>query len=198
MLYLSGAVSEGLPAMISMGQGDRAPAAGPWAADNGRFNKPSAYTDEKYLRFLARHAWAADRCLFATAPDVMGDAAATLDLSWPLFRVVRDAGYPVALVAQDGLEDLAVPWAAFDALFIGGTTAWKMSQGAEALCREAKRRGKWVHMGRVNSYRRLRIADDFGCDSADGTCLKYAPTENEGRILRWLEKLHRQTGLWTQ
>ena len=38
-------------------------------------------------------------------------------------------------------------------------------------CREARRRGKWVHMGRVNGLRRLRIALDFGVDTVDGTSL---------------------------
>ena len=30
-------------------------------------------------------------------------------------------------------------------------------------------RGKWVHMGRVNSTRRIRYAASIGCDSVDGT-----------------------------
>ena len=34
---------------------------------------------------------------------------------------------------------------------------------------EAKRRRKWVHMGRVNSERRIRYAASIGCDSIDGT-----------------------------
>lgn len=33
---------------------------------------------------------------------------------------------------------------------------------------QAKERGLWVHMGRVNSYRRLRHARRIGCDSVDG------------------------------
>jgi hypothetical protein len=32
-----------------------------------------------------------------------------------------------------------------------------------------KRAGKWVHMGRVNTDRRIRYAAAIGCDSIDGT-----------------------------
>jgi hypothetical protein len=47
-------------------------------------------------------------------------------------------------------------------------------------------------MGRVNSYRRLRVAKLIGCNSADGTFLKFAPTENIGRLKRWLDKIDSQ------
>src|SRR4051812_48972128 len=97
-----------MPAMLSMGMGNKAPAEGLWAADSGRYNNPDAYTNEKYLDFLARHAWAADRCLFATAPDVVGDAQRTLVLSLPMFEPIRAAGYKVAFIAQDGIDH--IPW----------------------------------------------------------------------------------------
>jgi hypothetical protein len=58
---------------------------------------------------------------------------------------------------------------ATDALFIGASTEWKLGPSAEALVAQAKDRGKWVHMGRVNSHRRIRYAASIGCDSVDGT-----------------------------
>jgi hypothetical protein len=197
VLYLSGVVRPDMPAMLQPGMGNAPPAGQPWAADNGRFSSPATYSDAAYLAWLAKRSVDVDRCLFATAPDVVGDAAATLALSAPMFGLIRAAGYPVALVAQDGLEHLDVPWADFDALFIGGTTAWKLSEAVVELVAEAKRQGKWVHMGRVNSYRRLRFADTIGCDSADGTFLKYGPDQNAIRIAEWFERLNRQPSLWS-
>jgi hypothetical protein len=44
-------------------------------------------------------------------------------------------------------------------------------------------------MGRVNSFKRLKIADDFGCATVDGTFLKFAPTQNLRRLLAWFDKL---------
>ena len=64
-----------------------------------------------------------------------------------------------------------IPWDEFDCLFIGGDDAFKESGLIRRTCREAKRRHKWVHMGRVNSLRRMLIALDFGVDSVDGTYL---------------------------
>lgn len=192
MLYLSGVVRPDMPAMLQPGMGNLPPVGQPWAADNGRFSKPETYTDERYLTWLAKRP-AQEFCLFATAPDVVGDAAATLALSAPMFQRIRELGYPVALVAQDGLESLPVPWDDFDALFLGGTTAWKLSTEAAGLAQEAKRRGKWVHMGRVNSLRRMQYADAIGCDSADGTVLKH---DKSRPVETWAASIHDRPSLW--
>jgi hypothetical protein len=155
-----------------------------WAADNGCFGK--GYPgDTEWLAWLHQHAAHADRCLFATAPDVVADAAATLTRSAPWLPVIRELGYPAALVAQDGLEDLDIPWDDFDVLFIGGSTEWKLSATAARIAAEAKRRGKKVHMGRVNSARRWAYAELVGCDSADGTFLAFGPDTNLPRLRAW-------------
>lgn len=191
MLYLSGVVRPDMPAMVTPRMGQQPPPGQPWAADNGRFSAPQDYTDDGFLAWLGRMP--RESCLFATAPDVVGDAAATLSLSAPMLPRIRAAGYPAALVAQDGLEALDVPWNDFDALFIGGTTAWKLGLDAAELSREAKRRGKWVHMGRVNSLRRMRYAESIGCDSADGTVLKHDPNR---RPDLWAAHVKNNPSLW--
>lgn len=193
MLYLSGVLRSDMPAMITPRMGQMPPVGQPWAADNGRFSAPQDYTDAKYLAWLARMP--VDSCLFATAPDVVGDAVATLLLSGPMYGPIRALGYPVALVAQDGLERLPemIPWHDIVALFIGGTTAWKLGPAAEGLAREAKARGKWVHMGRVNSLRRMRYAESIGCDSADGTVLKHDPNRP---VHEWGPRVLSEPSLW--
>jgi hypothetical protein len=194
MLYLSGVVRPDLPAMLQPGMGNLPPVGQPWAADNGRFSSPKTYTDARYLAWLAKRP-GQDRCLFATAPDVVGDAAATLALSAPMFAPIRALGYPVAFVGQDGQEHLPVPWNDFDVLFLGGTTAWKLGPAAEGLAREAKRRGKWVHMGRVNSLRRMRYAESIGCDSADGTVLKH---DTKRPVASWGPRVLSEPSLWRE
>jgi len=165
-------------------QGNRRPAGVTWCADNGCFGK--GYPgDEKWLGWLAKNAHAAADCLFATAPDVVGDAAATLERSAPFLPQIRGLGYPAALVAQNGLEHLDVPWDEFDVLFIGGSTEWKLGPAARGLIQEAKDRGKRVHMGRVNSERRYRYAHEIGCDSVDGTYLTFGPDINLPKLLAW-------------
>jgi hypothetical protein len=159
-----------------------------WCADNGCFSK--GYPgDVEYLRWLAKMQYMVGECVFATAPDIVGDAKATLVRSAPFLPVIQALGYPAALVAQDGLEYLDVPFSTFNALFIGGTTEWKLGGAVRELVTEARALGKWVHMGRVNSYKRLEYAQRIGCDSADGTFLRFAPDINVARVLNWLAKL---------
>lgn len=107
--------------------------------------------------------------LWCTLPDVVADAEATMRLFHIWRPVLRALDLPAALVAQDGLERLAVPWSDLDCLFIGGSTAWKEGPHAFALAREAKRRGLLVHVGRVNTERREALCWKMGADSFDGT-----------------------------
>jgi hypothetical protein len=114
-----------------------------------------------------------DHVLFITAPDVPGDWAGTLRASLPVLPALRRAmPHCAAIVLQDGATPANIPWDEIDWVFIGGSTAWKVSAFAHACSKEAHRRRKGVHMGRVNSLQRLRVASEFGCTSADGTYLR--------------------------
>lgn len=190
------AMSAGLLSMIATpAQGNPVPEGVEWCADNGCFGK--GYPgDDKWLAWLASYsAEQISRCRFATAPDVVGDAAATLERSLPFLPKIRALGYPAAFVAQDGIEDIRIPWAEFDALFIGGSTEFKLGHEAWRVAVNAKARGKWVHMGRVNSQKRLEYAAAIGCDSADGTYLTFGPDVNLPNVLAWLRKVNHQTAL---
>lgn len=152
-----------------------------WAADNECFALGDDFDPARYVGFLGRVAQFSASCLFCVAPDVVADAKVTLDKFPEWSETIRALGLPVALAAQDGLEDLDVPWPALDALFIGGSTEWKLSEAARSAVGEAKRCGKWVHVGRVNSAKRLRYSIKIGADSVDGT--EWAI--NPGRGIRW-------------
>ncbi len=154
-----------------------------WAADNGCFS--DSWREESWVRFLTRTAPFVASCLWATVPDVVGDYRQTLDRFHHYVPTVRELGFRVAFVGQDGQDLATVPWDDFDCLFVGGTTEWKL-RGSVELSREAQRRGKVTHMGRVNSLRRFRLARDLGFDSVDGTFLAYGPDQNLPRLLSWL------------
>lgn len=166
-----------------------------WCADNGCFGK--GYPgDARWLDWLEGLRELSDTCLFATAPDVVGRARESLARSLPLLSEIRERGFRAALVAQDGMEEIPLPWDEFDALFIGGKKQereWKLSQAATNLALEARARGKYIHLGRVNSRKRLRFArsiDVDGYDSVDGTFLKYGPRVNLPKLLRWLDEVN--------
>lgn len=189
---VQGAIADGELCMIrTPGQGNALPDGVVWCADNGRFGKGwPGFAD--WYTWLERNAHAADRCMFAVAPDVVGDAAATLDLAeW--LQVIRELGYPAAYVAQDGQESLPVPWDDLDVLFIGGSTDWKLGAHARALVVEAKARGKWVHLGRVNSRKRMLYASAIGADSCDGTLLTFGPDKHLPPLLAWLRESRQPT-----
>ena len=175
-----------LSAIMTPKQGNALPDGVEWCADNGCFGKgwPGEAAWIAWLESYTPEQRA--RCRFAVAPDAVGDAEATLKRSLPWLPRVHALGYPVAYVAQDGSETISPPWDALDVLFIGGSTEWKLGHHARALVREARRRDKRVHMGRVNSERRYRYALAIGCDSADGTYLTFGPETNLPNVLSWL------------
>jgi hypothetical protein len=156
--------------LMTPGNGNR-PDHLPWAVDNGAFAgfKPKAFT-----RMLDRFR-GMPGCLWVASPDVVVNAAGTLELFREWEPRLHADGWPVALVAQDGLT--APPWDSFECLFIGGSTEYKLSGAAEQTAWEAKRRGKLVHMGRVNTVRRMRAAHQAGADSIDG-----------GKFSRWADE----------
>ena len=209
MIYLSGCAARSrLPGMQAAGIGlmltpdagygpEWASAVSHWAADNGCYSAGDRFDFGYWLAWLERLSVVRSHCLFAVVPDVVGDAAATLQRWEAMAHRVRPLGYPLAFVLQDGQEVLPLPWSDCHAVFVGGSTEWKLSRHAAALVREATRRGKWRHMGRVNSGRRLRYAAQIGCQSADGTYMAFNPSESIQRMGRWLTNANApQLGLW--
>lgn len=143
---------------------------GMWAMDNGAY---SGFEADAFMRMLERyHTYQASHgshgCLWVSCPDVVADAYATLQL-WPFWsRVIRGVGFRPALVLQDGMLASEVPWKELGAVFVGGSTAWKFSPQAHELVAYARARGLWVHVGRVNSRKRIYEAYRMGAQSFDG------------------------------
>lgn len=135
-----------------------------WAADNAAFSR---FDQAAWRRMLAQITGVSG-CLFVVVPDVVGDAAATAVMYARYAPEVRAAGLPAAWVAQDGAGVNDIP-ADAAAVFIGGTDAFKLGPDARDVVKEAKRRGLWVHVGRVNTMRRLRYCQALGADSVDGS-----------------------------
>lgn len=172
--------------------GSNRPRAGwVWAADNGCF--ASTWEHDRWAAWLARDHPRAG-CLFATVPDVVGDHDATLERFAKHVDMVRDLRYPVAFVGQDGASVHGVPWDEFDCLFIGGSTDWKLSEVARHLGVVARDRGKWVHVGRVNSRRRFATWTPYA-DSCDGTFLAFGPNKNAPRLSGWIDATRAQPAL---
>lgn len=186
--------------IVTPAAGNRLEPGVEWVADNAVF--AGRYPgNPAYLTWLGGFVDHAHRCRFVVAPDVVGDAEATWVRSAPMLAPIQVMGFPVAYVAQNGATPDALPWHLFDVVFVGGDTLWKLGPVARAIADEARVRGVPVHMGRVNSLRRLAYAASpvssggGGCDSADGTYLAFGPDRNLIRLLGWLREVH-HPALW--
>jgi hypothetical protein len=161
----------------------------PVAADNGAY---SGFDPDAFRRLLRRVA-GRPRLLWVVCPDRVGDARATLALFRAWEDEVRAAG-PIAFVLQDGQEDLPLPDA--DCYFVGGSTRWKLGRSAAWLVLAARAMGKPVHMGRVNSLRRVEAAYRLGCASVDGTSMSRWGDAHLTKFCAWLRRLQAQPALW--
>lgn len=193
MIYLSGTLHKdlygvcGVGMMLSPRSIKPVPAGMPVAYDNCAFggNYPG---DDALLRFLDSRS--RDGVLFAVAPDVVGDAAATWNRSREMLPRIRALGFPVAYAGQDGFDPDAIAWDAFDVLFIGGSTEWKMGDGGRRAIAAGLERNKAIHFGRCNSLVRLMYAAGLGCASADGTTIRFNPGRYVPELRRWLSAVN--------
>lgn len=136
----------------------------PWGMDNGAFAR---FEEKSFLSLLTREEPHKATCLFVTVPDIVGSARRTLEVfeRWKS----RLATWPIALAIQDGQQDLEIPWDDIAAVFIGGSTDFKVSPHAAHVIKAAKVLGKWAHVGRVNDPARFAYFEKLGADSIDGT-----------------------------
>lgn len=164
-----------------------------WAADNNAF---VGFNEVQFRSMLVRivrgvrcEGWPAPA--FVTQPDVVASHTETMKLFGYWNRVMCLPEINRAFVLQDGAELLgwrAVPWDYCEALFIGGSTEFKLGTFAAEMAHRARLMGKWVHMGRVNSVRRALYAQRIGCHSIDGSGLNRFPDAKLEPVIRHLRQ----------
>ena len=139
-------------------------------------------------RYMAAVAAFGARASFVVLPDIVEGGRDSLDLSLRWLEVTLRVCPRVLIAVQDGLtvSDLEGVLGPRVGVFVGGSTAWKeatMRQWGET----ARARGAYLHVGRVNTLRRLDLCADAGADSFDGTCLLHDPGR-AGKLARWARK----------
>ena len=149
-----------------------------YALDNGAWGchrRGMSFDGDAFSRALDRWGSAAD---WIVLPDVVADGPASLDLSLRWVDIVAAYGRPALLPVQDGVDVASVRAVLprVGGIFVGGSTTWKEAT-VRAWCVLARERGAHIHVGRVNSARRIALCVDAGAHSADGTSLtRYAST----------------------
>src|SRR5687768_2989088 len=95
----------------------------PYALDNGCFKQFNRRIWERLLGEAET-----DPPVFVALPDIVGDAARTSEL-FEHFKA-RCNNVPRALVLQDGIERVRIPWDDIAAVFVGGSDRFKYSPEA--------------------------------------------------------------------
>ena len=140
----------------------------PYILDNGAYS----HFDAPVFQRMAQKALSDPLCMFVIMPDIVGDHKGTIRqfIHWTVDLGILDSGdfSKVGFVAQNGCSQETMPdtlWDSIGCLFIGGDDEFKESQEAFSLIEEANIRNKWVHVGRVNTSRKIvyfhGLADSF-------------------------------------
>lgn len=156
----------------------------PYALDNGAYvawTKNLNFDYEAWIWLLVWARLSGQEPLWALVPDAVADRDRTL-ASWnTLAPLVRRAGFRPALAIQDGMTFDDVPDSEC-MLFLGGTTGWKEA-AIKPWCERFPGR---VHVGRVNTMRRLLACYEAGAVSIDGT--GWFHKAERRALVRWLEE----------
>lgn len=144
-----------------------------WCFDSGTFTKP--FDENNWKEKLLRYENFKSKCSFVVVPDVVYDYKRTLDRFYKYRDFVKNNNYPCAFVTQDGISIEDIPFEFFDVLFIGGSNEHKLGEEAQEIINIAKILHKPIHVGRVNSKKRLHKFSN--CDSWDGSHLGFYPKD---------------------
>lgn len=156
-----------------------------WAADNDCFNGLDRFAYDSMLANL----YSAGSPAFVTVPDVVADAERTRARFDKWIDRVESYCHPAAYVLQDGEDGSSVPWDRIAAVFVGGSTEYKLGEQAADVVMQAKARGLWAHMGRVNTRGRYRYAAAIGIDSIDGSSFGRMPAKRLPELSAWMDEL---------
>lgn len=141
-----------------------------YALDNGAWtahqrNEP--FDERAFLRALDRLGAGAD---FIVAPDIVCGGRASLRFSERWLPRISLLGRPILLAVQNGIapEDVRSLLCPELGIFVGGDTAWK--ETSLPLWGElATETGCYLHVGRVNTIRRITLCALAQAHSFDGT-----------------------------
>jgi hypothetical protein len=141
-----------------------------YAIDNGAWTahqQGTTFDASAFVQLIDNLGSGAD---WIVVPDIVGGGLLSLEFSLRWMGRVRACGRPILLAVQDGMDgyDVGRFLGHETGLFVGGSTEWK-EETLPHWGRVARDRGCHLHVGRVNSRRRIRLCADAGADSFDGT-----------------------------
>jgi hypothetical protein len=149
-----------------------------YALDNGAwsaFQQGHPFDVPAFEKALARVGKDAD---WTVVPDVVQGGGDSLRFSMEWLPRVLGVSRMALVAVQDGMteDDLAPLVSARVGVFLGGSTEWKLAT-MESWGHFCAKMGCHYHVARVNTARRIRLAQAAGADSIDGSSVsRYAVT----------------------
>ncbi|MFL5063422.1 MAG: hypothetical protein ACJ8FU_08435 [Xanthobacteraceae bacterium] len=141
-----------------------------YALDNGAWAAFQAGRRINIARFCRALDLLGDEAEFVIAPDIVlgGEESLALSLAW--LPHVLDRTERALIAVQNGMtpDDLRPHVSERVGIFVGGDTAWKEASLGEWGWLKAET-GCHLHVGRVNTKRRIRLCALAGADSFDGS-----------------------------
>lgn len=165
---------------------------GAWSA----FQQDRAFDTDAFLRAVDLVGEHAD---WIVLPDIVLGGQRSLDLSLSWLDKLKGIPTRLLIAVQNGMQpdDVRRYLNPMVGLFVGGDTAWKEST-CETWGSLARRRNCYLHVGRVNSQRRIGICAAAGADSFDGTSVtRYAVTMRPLDAARRQSDLFPASQIWT-
>lgn len=141
-----------------------------YALDNGAwtsFQAGKPFDDRLFGLALTKMGRDAD---WVVIPDIVAGGLPSLEFSLKWMRRVLDASAQGLVAVQDGMLEVDVEALIGPrvGIFVGGSTDWKL-RTLNAWAALGRKAGCWVHVGRVNSQRRIFACSVAGATSFDGT-----------------------------
>ena len=140
----------------------------PYSIDNGIYADTVAgrkWEFEPFLKLLYKAKESPVDPEFIVVPDELFDAKKTKEKFKYYSEHIKNLGFKfrLAMAVQDGMTPNDIPSKDVVA-FIGGSTKFKQEKTADFI-----KAGFDVHVGRVNTLKRLFWAKQLGCVSVDGS-----------------------------
>lgn len=141
-----------------------------YALDNGAWHSFRHQLPFDGASFLAAYRKLGPLADFVVLPDIVAGGVDSLAFSMKWHHDLGTPLCPQMIAVQDGMEPKHVVGLAGHefGIFVGGTSEWKertMMMWGEV----AKAEGAWLHIGRVNTVRRINLCAAAGADSFDGS-----------------------------
>lgn len=153
----------------------------PYALDNGAwsyYQQGESFNEERFWGLLYAMGPAAD---FITVPDIVAGGLESLRFSEAWLPKLEGFGRLLLIPVQDGMRPADVNGVLSNrvGIFVGGTTEFKLAS-LQSWGELARKRNCYLHVGRVNTRRRIKACAMAGAHSFDGSS-----------VSRWAINIHK-------